>query len=60
MGEGSVHYTRRRGRAGGGRRTAQPRVNDILPPGNYILKFYDENGDQINVDREIPEYLRLK
>ncbi|MCB9020507.1 MAG: hypothetical protein H6548_00150 [Chitinophagales bacterium] len=36
------------------------RVNDILPPGNYILKFYDENGDQINVDREIPEYLRLK
>ena len=28
------------------------RVNDILPPGNYILKFYDENGDQINVDKK--------
>jgi hypothetical protein len=36
------------------------KVNDILPPGNYYLKFYDINGNKINIEREIPEFLTLK
>lgn len=36
------------------------KVNDILPPGNYYLKFYDKNGDKINIEREMPEFLTLK
>ena len=36
------------------------KVNDILPAGNYYLKFYDINGDKINIEREIPEFLTLK
>ncbi|MBC8046766.1 MAG: SGNH/GDSL hydrolase family protein [Fimbriimonadaceae bacterium] len=34
-------------------------VNAEIPSGEYILKFYDENGKQIDIERAIPEYLKI-
>ncbi|MFN0275493.1 MAG: hypothetical protein ACKVPJ_07100 [Chitinophagales bacterium] len=35
-------------------------VNDKLEPGQYVLKFYDESGALIDIERAIPEFIRIK
>jgi hypothetical protein len=35
-------------------------VNELIASGQYVLTFYDVNGNKVDVQREIPEYIRIK
>lgn len=35
-------------------------LNDVLPQGAYVLKFYEASGEEVVYQMEIPEYIHIK